>query len=90
MTGGDDERADVERFRLLSPTTAWGLLVKLKCSKSSGVPIDRRTFGDDFGNAPQLDRGARADAFIFVIDEGLAAAQLSSRIFGLNREAISY
>lgn len=80
--GGDEDRADAMRFRLLAPTAAGGLFEQLESSQSLGT-FALCTTGDNLGATPELDLGARIDAFIFVFEVGLAELK-SSRTFVLS------
>jgi len=78
-TGGEDDRADAIRLRLLVPTLVGGLVIQCDGSQSLGTAA-LTTPGDDFGATPEPDRGARIGVFIFALELGLAELNSSRTV----------
>ena len=68
MTGGDDDRFDVMRFRCVSGVDNCGdLFVQPEISHSLGDGV-LWSLGDSFGGNPDPDLGPRTEAFGFVFE----------------------
>lgn len=80
-TGGEDDRADAARFRLLVPTPAGGLVVMLQLDNSQSLgTVALWITGDSLEATPEPDRGARTDVFNFALELGLVELNSSRTV----------